>query len=243
ASGLRFEWTFQASTDLLCKLTDEEVGLLGRSGVSHIGFGTESGSEQVLMLMNKRHQRVPDMFEAARKCHLAGIRAGFNIILGFPEETEGDRRETLRVMNAIGERYDNTTFSPNIFTPYPAIPIWPELRKLGVKEPESLEAWAAMSLGSNVLPWLAGRTYRQVKRSMFVLLMSSQISKGLRRGVGSRWRRRALRLLQQPLRWRLKHQFFRWPFDLWLLRARNRVVMRRSLVTGRSLGYSLEKIC
>src|SRR5713226_5364488 len=99
ASGRRFEWTFQASTDLLCKMTDEEVCLLGESGVSHIGFGTESGSEQVLMLMNKRHQRVPDMFEAARKCRQAGIRAGFNIILGFPGETEEDRRETLRVMS------------------------------------------------------------------------------------------------------------------------------------------------
>ncbi len=43
ASGRRFSWTFQASTDLLCRLSDEEVRLLGKSGVSHIGFGTESG--------------------------------------------------------------------------------------------------------------------------------------------------------------------------------------------------------
>ena len=43
-----FRWTFQASTDLLCRMTDEEVRLLAQSGVSHIGFGTESASPEVL---------------------------------------------------------------------------------------------------------------------------------------------------------------------------------------------------
>ena len=28
------------------------------------------------------------------------------------------------------------SFSPNIFTPYPGIPIWPQLRELGVQEPQ-----------------------------------------------------------------------------------------------------------
>ena len=37
-AGARFQWTFQASTDLLCRMTDEQVKLLGASGVSHIGF-------------------------------------------------------------------------------------------------------------------------------------------------------------------------------------------------------------
>ena len=43
-SGVRFRWTFQASTDLLCRMPDEDVELLAESGVSHIGFGTESAS-------------------------------------------------------------------------------------------------------------------------------------------------------------------------------------------------------
>ena len=56
-SGAKFSWTFQASTDLLCRMSDEEVELLGASGVSHIGFGTESASPEVLAWMNKRHQQ------------------------------------------------------------------------------------------------------------------------------------------------------------------------------------------
>ena len=70
-SGVKFRWTFQASTDFLCRMSEDEVRLLGASGVSHMGFGTESTSESVLKLMNKRHQRVNEMYETARKAHLA----------------------------------------------------------------------------------------------------------------------------------------------------------------------------
>src|SRR5580692_1618747 len=61
ASGVKFKWTFQASTDFLCRMSEDDVRLLGNSGVSHMGFGTESTSEDVLKLMNKRHQRVDEM--------------------------------------------------------------------------------------------------------------------------------------------------------------------------------------
>src|SRR5262249_27218907 len=91
ASGLRFRWTFQASTDFLCRMSDDDVRLLGESGVSHMGFGTESTSADVLKLMNKRHQRVNEMYETARKAALGGIHVTFNLIFGYPGETEADR--------------------------------------------------------------------------------------------------------------------------------------------------------
>ena len=159
-SKLRFRWTFQASTDLLCRMTDAEVGLLGEAGVSHMGFGTESASQEVLALMNKKHQRIDEMYETARKSEQAGIRVTFNLILGYPGETEADRLETFRIMSDIACKHANVSFSPNIFTPYPGIPIWPELRKMGVREPQSLEEWANVDLGSNHLPWLQGQGTR-----------------------------------------------------------------------------------
>ena len=238
ASDVRFRWTFQASTDLLCRLSDEEVCLLGASGVSHIGFGTESASPEILRLMNKRHQEIDDMFETARKCRLAGIRTTFNLILGYPGEEEFHRSQTLRVMGEIAGRYDNVTFSPNLFTPYPGIPIWPELRDRGLHEPGSLEEWGLMGLGQLELPWLAGATGRTLERSMSYFLLDNQINKArlkarnlaLQIGFG---------LLRKPLHWRLRHHFFRWPLELWVSAAQRWVVMRRSLLTGEPLGHSL----
>lgn len=239
ASGLQFHWTFQASTDLLCRLRDEDVQVLGESGVSHIGFGTESASEEVLAKMNKRHQRVADMFEAARKCRQAGIRTTFNLIFGYPGETEADRRQTLKVMVQIADRFDNVSFSPNVFTPYPGIPVWPELRTLGVKEPESLEQWAGLDLGTNILPWLSGGTYERLNRGISYFLLNNEIRKAARNGS----RARLLHTLRRPLRWRMKHHFFRVPLELWLVAAKNWLTVRRSLITGQSLGNRLERIC
>ena len=239
-SGVRFKWTFQASTDLLCRMEDAEVGLLGESGVSHIGFGTESASPEVLRFMNKRHQQIEDIYEAARKCAQAGIRITLNLILGYPGEDDHHRRETLRVMSDIGARYDNVSFSPNIFTPYPGIPIWPELKERGLKEPETLEAWSDVDLGRNNLPWLRGRSYDKLQRSISYFLLDNQLNKA-RRASRSVAMRSAWSLLRKPLHWRLRNQLFDCPVELWLSMARQWMVMRRSLLTGQPLSHELTR--
>ncbi len=237
-SGVRFRWTFQASTDLLCRMTDEEVQLLADSGVSHIGFGTESASPEVLRKMQKQHQSVPDIYEASRKCWLAGIHVTLNLIFGYPGEEESHRQETLRVMSEIGELYSNVTFSPNVFTPYPGIPIWPELRELGLDEPKSLEDWAAMDLGGATLPWLAGATFERLQRAMKYFLMDIGVNRARIRSR-SAVVQSVLKIARSPLRWRVRNHLYGYPVELWLGMARQWVVMRRSLITGEPLGRNL----
>jgi radical SAM superfamily enzyme YgiQ (UPF0313 family) len=239
-SGARFAWTFQASTDLLCRMTDEEVELLGRSGVSHIGFGTESASPEVLMLMNKRHQHIADIGEAARKCLRAGIRVTLNLIFGYPGEEERHRRETLRVMAGIARQYENVSFSPNMFTPYPGIPIWPELRAQGLAEPASLSEWADIDLGVTDLPWLRGRDLEALRRGIGYFLLDARIGRAKRKATSPllRW---MLAQAQAPLRWRLRNSFFRLPVELSLSKAKQRLVVRRSLLTGQPLSHELSR--
>ena len=239
-SGSRFRWKFQASTDLFCRLSDDEVRLMGRSGLDYAGFGSESGSEQVLELMNKPHQTVPDMFEAARKCEAAGVRANFNLILGFPGETEEHRRETLRVMAEIGRRFESVTFSPNLFTPYPGIEIWRELERRGMRQPENLAAWADLALGANVLPWMRGAAFEKVEQSMSLLLLASELAKRIRKAE-SRTERTLLQALRKPVGWRLRHQFYRWPVEVWLYETRRRLIRRRSLLNGQGLSHTMEQ--
>jgi anaerobic magnesium-protoporphyrin IX monomethyl ester cyclase len=240
-TGVTFRWTFQASTDFLCRMSEDEVRLLGESGVSHMGFGTESTSEDLLKLMNKRHQRVNEMFETARKADLAGIRVTFNLIFGYPGETEADRTITFRTMSDIGRQFRNVSFSPNIFTPYPGIPIWPQLRTLGVREPKSLREWMDMPLGANLLPWLRGKELARLQRMLDYFLLNNQIYRTgknyplLRRGVR--------RLVQAPVRWRLKSSRYFIPWELWLSRSTERLVLRRSLVTGQELPKEPASAC
>jgi len=231
---MRFSWTFQASTDFVCRMTDQQVGLLAASGLSHIGFGTESASPEVLAWMEKRHQKVEDMYEAADRCRRAGIQVTFNLIFGYPGEEDRHRRETLRVMSDLSQRFENTTFSPNLFTPYPGIPIWPQLRELGMLEPQCLAEWAKIDLGANNLPWLPGKAFRKLDRGIRYFTLYN--------GVNRRWKhgrssiiQRILQIVRMPLRWRLRHMYFAWPVELWAARLRRRLVIRRSLLNGQEL--------
>lgn len=240
-SGVKFRWDFQASTDFLSRMTQEEVCLLAESGVYHIGFGTESASQEVLNLMNKRFQRVEQMVDTARKTDRAGIHVVFNIILGYPGETEADRQETFRVMSEIAREYWNVSFSPNIFTPYPGIPIWPQLKELGVRYPESLEAWQTFALGANVLPWLQGEELRRLRRSLEYFMLNNQIRKATKRVP---WlRRNARRVLGGPVRWRIGKNRYSFPWELWISRAVEKVVTRRSLLTGQPLNEQGQHVC
>jgi anaerobic magnesium-protoporphyrin IX monomethyl ester cyclase len=240
-SGVKFAWTFQASTDFLSRMTDEEVRIMGASGLTFMGFGTESTSEAVLKLMNKRHQRLNEMYETARKAELGGIRVSFNLIFGYPGETEKDRIETLQTMNEIAQKHRNVGFSPNIFTPYPGIPIWPQLKEMGVKEPASLEEWATLPLGGNVLPWLRGAELRRLERMLNYFMVNNNIRKTMEqtKTVG-RLLDAALRV---PMKWRMRSRVFFFPWEVWVARATDRLISRRSLITGVPLPAKSQEVC
>ena len=241
ASGVKFLWDFQASTDFLWRMSDDDVRLLGESGVSHMGFGTESASKPVLKLMNKHHQNIEQMVETARKAHLANIRVTFNVILGYPGETEADRQQTFSIMSDIAREYSNVSFSPNIFTPYPGIPIWPQLKEMGLREPQSLEEWQTLALGHNILPWLQGQELQRLRRSLEYFLLNNQIRKATESKV---WLRKRFRqILGAPIRWRIGKNRYSFPWELWVSRAAERVVTRRSLLTGQKLSERMQEVC
>ena len=222
-------------------MSDDDVRLLGQSGVSHMGFGTESASQQVLKLMNKHHQNVEQMVQTARKAHLAGIRVTFNVILGYPGETEADRQQTFSIMSDIAREYSNVSFSPNIFTPYPGIPIWPQLKEMGLREPQSLEEWQSLALGRNVLPWLQGEELQRLRRSLEYFLLNNQIRKATQ---SKAWLRERFRpALGAPIRWRIGKNRYSFPWELWISRVAQRVVTRRSLLTGQKLAERMQEVC
>lgn len=192
-------------------------------------------------MMNKRFQHVEQMVETARKTHVAGIHVVFNIILGYPGETEAHREQTFRIMSDIAKDYPNVSFSPNIFTPYPGIPIWPQLKEMGVREPQSLEEWETLALGTNVLPWLRGEDLRRLRRSLDYFLLNNQIRKVTKRIP---WAKRSVRrVLGAPVRWRIGKSRYSFPWELWVSGAVEKLVRKRSLLTGRALTEGTEQAC
>jgi hypothetical protein len=144
-------------------------------------------------------------------------------------------------MGEIAEQFENVTFSPNLFTPYPGIPIWPELREAGLHEPQSFEEWASVGLGQAELPWLSERAGADLSRSMSYFMLANRLSRAT---IKSRsiLARKGLRILQKPLHWRLKHHAFSLPVELWASMAQHWLVVRRSLLTGDPLGRQMKEV-
>ena len=118
--------------------------------------------------------------------------------------------------------------------------MWPELRTLGLKEPQSLAEWGDIDLKGNALPWLRGEPYARVKRGTAYLLLKSEVSRAALRSQ-STVARLLLEWFRKPLAWRVRNYCFRWPVELWLALARRWLVMRRSLLTGKGLSFQFEQ--
>ena len=85
-------------------------------------------------------------------------------------------------MGEIAERFDNVSFSPNVFTPYPGIPIWPQLRAMGLKEPQSLFGLGRRSIWEpTICPGCRTNPYARLQRGISYFLLDNQINKTRRR--------------------------------------------------------------
>ena len=219
---VRHEWSIQATTNLVARLSVEELKILRRAGLTQICHGAESASPKVLELMNKDFQQLDTIHAAARNCIAAGIRPSFNIIFGFPGEGRAERRETVRFISDVCTRYPGAEFWTNIFTPYPGSHALERAMELGVEPPSSLAGWADYFPRYTTLPWLAGREHARVQAMRDYLRMAFD-----RKPIASD-RRSALvrglhRAISVPARWRLKRDVYALPFELWLKNAAKRL--------------------
>ena len=210
-----FNWSIQATTNLTARLTYEDLKLLRRSGLHQICQGVDSGSEKILKLMNKTFQDFDSIYESAARCLHAGIRPSFNIIFAYPGEGKKERRETIDFMMDVCRRFPGAEFWTNIFTPYPGSPIMERAQELGIRVPDSLEGWADFFPRYTVLPWLTGRDHKRVQVMRDYLRFAFD-----RVPIAADTRKRSTRIAQKllsfPARWRLDHDAYALPVELWL---------------------------
>ena len=207
----------QTRTDQIDRFSDPELLTLSRSGLRRIFFGLESGSNKVMRSVNKRLD-LETAYRTAERCRRAGIRPSFNLIFGLPAEEEEDLRDTIAVVDRIGKANPEADFFTNIFSPYPGSPIWPQAVELGVREPQSLEEWAAFYPKIQVLPWLQGRKHARIQRIRDYIRMGySARQMVIQPKTG--WKGFAERTLRRMARFRLRSLAISFPFEVWALKA------------------------
>jgi radical SAM superfamily enzyme YgiQ (UPF0313 family) len=198
--GTRFTWTATMRADQGCRLDEETIELCRRSGLRRVIVGVESGAQEMLDWMKKDIGR-DQVFAAADRCRRAGIGALFNLIVGFPDETDESVEETLRTARELSSM--SRTFEIAIFyyRPYPGSEIADRLVRSGHAFPRSLEEWAAFDYVGASGPWVSRQRRARVDRFRFY------------QHVG--WARTsALRApLQAVARWRCERGYYGFPIE------------------------------
>jgi radical SAM superfamily enzyme YgiQ (UPF0313 family) len=221
--GARFRWSIQATTNLTARLSEESLRFLHRAGLHQICQGVDSASPRILKLMNKTFQDFDSIYQSAERCLAAGIRPSFNIIFGFPGETVDDRRKTIRFIMDVCRRFPGAEFWTNIFTPYPGSPIMQHAKELGIEVPKSLDGWTDFFPRYTVLPWLKGKEHWRVQTMRDYLRIAFD-----RQPISSFEISAVVRAIQCsisfPAQWRLEHDFFSFPAELWVNRKLKRYV-------------------
>ena len=173
--------------------------------------------------MNKDFQKIEMVYQAAEKLSAAGIRPSFNMIFGFPGEMEEDRRQSISLVMDICRKFPGAEFWTNIFTPYPGAPVMDRAFELGIYVPKSLEGWSDFFPRYTVLPWLKGEKHREVQTMREYLRLAfnrAPIAK-----LDKTWLNRTVHeLLSFPARWRLDHDFYKYPVELWVKDLVNQVI-------------------
>ena len=219
--GTRFEWSIQASTNLVTRLTVEEWKLMRRSGLTQVAQGADSGSPVIMRAMNKTFQNLEMIHEAANVLTQAGVRPSFNMIFAYPGEGPVQRRESVKLIMDVCREYPGAEFWTNIFTPYPGAPIMERAFELGIQVPKRLEDWADFFPRYTVLPWLNGAEHRRLQAMRdYMRLAFNRVP--IRRETKRSLSRTVHEWIAGPARWRLDNDFYAFPVELWMKDAVNR---------------------
>lgn len=148
-------WYGTCRIDYFAKYGSEFINLLRDSGCKKILFGAESGSSDILQLIDK-DITVEDTISAINKCEASGIVPILSFMCGFPSETRQDTYKTLALIDRIKET-SHTALINGLFlyTPFPNTPLADRLPEWGYRPPPNLEGWGRFLYGRvTAQPWL-----------------------------------------------------------------------------------------
>jgi len=123
--NLGMKWKCEARTDHL----DEEIcQLMAQAGCIRVKIGFESGSDRILKMIQK-DETTEDMRKGAKLLKDAGVPFTGYFMVGFPEETDDDVRQTIKFAKEIDADY----YSLSVLAPYFGTKVYSDMIDAGFK--------------------------------------------------------------------------------------------------------------
>ena len=143
-NDLHFCWTCYLRIGIVNEPQDYE--LMRQTGCRCLMFGIETGSKRIQHVIHKgiSEQKIKDNITA---CSNAGIIPLTTFMMAFPDETEEDLKETIRLIN----QFDRANGILNLLNPQPGTELYDDLVKQNrIKPMKSLKQYSKVRWGDNL---------------------------------------------------------------------------------------------
>jgi len=131
------------------RISDNLMKLIRTSGCTTVKIGAESGSDATLRYIRKVETK-EDIIYANKKLIEYDIKPTYSFIIGFPQQSKIEWKETLDVMDQLlTDNKDAMIDALNMFTPHPATELYQVSRESGLIEPDSLKGWQDWGFRAN----------------------------------------------------------------------------------------------
>jgi len=208
----------------------ELIKLIHKAGFQQLLVGTESGSQQILDLINKQ-AKVEDTIRLKKICQPYGVELQISFLVGLPFKDLGIKhqiRENLKLIRRLQEIDANQNYYFSIYIPYPGTKLFSLALELGLKEPKNLEEWSRVDATRAGGPWVPKRyekTVKQLNEYIFPYITRQFIVdwENIYQGRFKWLKRLAHKTFSRLANLRLKYSFFSFPIDYKLLRLLKKI--------------------
>jgi len=203
---LNIIWETQGITiNSALRMDDGYLGLLVKSGMKKVHFGVESGSQEVLNLVNK-NLKITDAIEINRKWSRYNIITQYNFMCGFPGESMEDIRKTRNLAFQLIRENSHALISPLCpYTPYPGTALYQKSLDNGFIWKKRLEDWQETNYGDNL--WESQERKKFISSLFFASMFLDKHR--LKDMVQSKILKILIALYRPIAKFRVKHLFFR----------------------------------
>lgn len=203
------------------EITEESIKRLNELGVKRIFVGVESGNDRVLSLMNKNTNRkmILEKFKILSKYKDIAVNSA--MIIGYPTETLKEIEDSIDLGIELAEIIPGIVVTYQTFLPYPGTEAYELALKEGLKpltRTEDYEIYDTFgtSMPLTWLPWADKNTRELFFRiDKYGKLLTHSKSTSLIRTIGKKF-------FYYLAKFRLRHRFFTFPFEIFILFKFNR---------------------
>lgn len=213
---LGMTWWALGRVDELMRYSDATWKKMKASGLKMIFCGAESGSDEVLLRMNKGGKVSANLtIELAKRMQSYGIVPEYSFVMGNPPDPIDDINATIQFIRRVKEANPETETILYVYTPVPHEgTLYEEARALGFKFPDTLDQWISGDWRHFALrrdpdtPWLNPkikkmvRDFERVLNAYYPTVTDTKLI-GLKRAV-----------LRSMGAWRYWMQFYTHPLEL-----------------------------